>query len=80
VPERWRQSGILQADAYGGFNDLYQSGRKPAPIAEAACWAHGRRRFFALAERTKAPRALEAVRRIDAIFVIRRAILTPPEG
>src|SRR5689334_10072731 len=29
--------GILQADAYGGFNDLYAAGRKPGPIVEAAC-------------------------------------------
>ena len=36
-------AGILQADAYAGFNDLYAPGRKPGPITEAACWAHGRR-------------------------------------
>jgi len=67
-------TGILQADAYGGFNDLYRADRKPGPITEAACWAHGRRKFFALAELTKAPLALEAVRRIDAIFAIEREI------
>ena len=43
-------------------------------VTEAACWAHGRRKFFALAELTKAPLALEAVRRIDAIFAIERQI------
>jgi transposase len=37
-------AGILQADAYDGFNDLYLPGRKPGPITEAACWAHGRRK------------------------------------
>jgi transposase len=67
-------TGILQADAYSGFNDLYRLDRKPAPITEAACWAHGRRKFFALAELTKAPLALEAVRRIDAIFASEREI------
>jgi len=66
--------GILQADAYGGFNDLYRVDRKPGPITEAACWAHGRRKFFALAELTKAPLALEAVRRIDAVFASEREI------
>ena len=35
--------GILQADAYAGFNELYAADRKPGPIREAACWAHGRR-------------------------------------
>ena len=67
-------TGILQADAYSGFNDLYRTNRKPGPITEAACWAHGRRKFFVLAELTKAPLALEAVRRIDAIFAVEREI------
>lgn len=63
--------GILQADAYAGFNDLYAPGRKPGPISEAACWAHGRRKLFKLA---RAPLAAEAVRRIEAIFAAERAI------
>ena len=32
-------TGLLQADAYGGFNRLYEPGRPPGPILEAACWA-----------------------------------------
>ncbi len=36
-------AGILQADAYAGFGDLYSPDRKPGPITEAACWAHFRR-------------------------------------
>jgi transposase len=67
-------AGILQADAYAGFNDLYHLGRQPGPVTEAACWAHGRRKLFALAEVAKAPLAAEAVRRIDAIFNAERAI------
>ena len=35
-----RYAGILQADAFGGYNELYLPGRKPGPIYEAACWAH----------------------------------------
>lgn len=66
--------GILQADAYAGFNDLYSEARKPAPLTQALCWAHGRRNFFKLAELAKAPLAIEAVRRIDAIFDIERPI------
>ena len=31
-------AGILQADAYGGYNRLYEAARKPGPIVEAACW------------------------------------------
>jgi transposase len=67
-------AGILQADAYAGFGDLYDVRRRPGPIAEAACWSHGRRKFFELADLRKAPLAIEAVRRIDAIFAIEREI------
>jgi hypothetical protein len=67
-------SGILQADAYAGFNDLHHPARKPGPITEAACWSHGRRKLFALADLAKAPLAIEAVRRIDAIFDVERDI------
>ena len=81
-------AGILQADAYGGYNKLYEAGRKPGPIIEAGCWVHARRPFFVLADvaanaRRKAqgktasvisPLALEAVGRIDALFDIERAI------
>lgn len=72
----WR--GILQADAYAGFNDLYAPARLPGPVREAACWAHGRRKFFSLAELGKAPLAVEAVRRIDAIFALEREINGAP--
>ncbi len=53
--------------------------RRPGPIIEAACWAHGRRKFFDLARIDKAPIATEAVERIDALFAIEREIngLTP---
>jgi transposase len=72
-------AGLMQADAYAGFNRLYEVSRKPGPIAEAACWAHGRRKFFDLARINKAPIAEEAVARIDALFAIEREIngLTP---
>src|SRR5258708_34650778 len=43
-------AGILQADAYGGFNPLYEAGPQPGPITEAACWAHARRKLFELAD------------------------------
>jgi hypothetical protein len=81
-------AGIFQADAYGGYNKLYAEGRRPGLILEAACWVHARRSFFVLADlaasaRRKAqgktpavisPIALEAVRRIDALFDIERQI------
>jgi transposase len=66
--------GTLQADAYAGFNDLYDAKRRPGPITEAACWAHGRRKFFVLADLRQVPLAIEAVRRIDEIFAVERKI------
>jgi transposase len=66
--------GILQADAYAGFNDLYVPARQPGPVMEAGCSAHGRRKLFELAEVGKAPIAAEGVRRIDAIFDAEREI------
>lgn len=33
--------GIVQADAFAGYNAVYQSGR----VLEAGCWAHARRKF-----------------------------------
>ena len=74
-------AGLMQADAYAGFDRLYEANRKPGPIIEAACWAHGRRKFFDLARINKAPIAVEAVERIDALFAIEREIngVTPQE-
>lgn len=67
-------SGLVQADAYSGYNGLYFDGRKPGLIIEVACRAHGRRKIFGLAELQKAPVAIEAMRRIDELFAIEREI------
>jgi transposase len=74
-------AGIMQADAFSGFGRLYQPGREAGALVEAACWAHARRKFFELAELQKAPMAIEAVSRIDALFEIERGIkgLAPDE-
>jgi transposase len=78
-------TGVLQADAFEGYNRLYLPERKPGPILEALCWSHARRKFFELADiaantrRGKnapliSPIALEAVKRIDALFAVEREI------
>ena len=67
-------AGLMQADAYAGFNRLYQAGRKPGPIIEAACWSHARRKLYELAQLKQAPIAIAAVARIDALFAIERDI------
>jgi len=83
-----RYAGILQADAFGGYTKLYEPTRQPGLIQEAACWAHARRPFFAMADleenaRRKAagkkeilisPIAMEIVHQIDALFEIERSI------
>jgi len=75
--------GILQADAYGGYKALYADDRPGGAVTEAACWAHGRRKFYVLADlaaKARDPRivispiALEAVKKIDAIFDVEREI------
>jgi transposase len=81
-------AGIFQADAFGGYNKLYEANRKPGPLVEAACWVHARRPFFIMADVAAnahrnaqgkttsviSPLAMEVVRRIDALFDIERAI------
>ena len=67
-------AGLMQADAYAGYDRLYAAGRKAGPIVEAGCWAHARRKFFDLARLNKAPIAIEAVARIDALFAVERHI------
>ena len=77
-------SGILQADAYAGFNALYAPDRKGGPITEAGCWAHARRKLFELADiaakarkgkpTTISPIAFEAVGKFDAVFALERSI------
>ncbi|MGY2734597.1 transposase [Sphingomonas sp. UYP23] len=85
-------SGILQADAYGGYGALYRDGRLPGSVREAGCFAHARRKFFELADVAGAARkksrgehagmiypiALEAVRRLDTLFDIEREINGKP--
>ena len=36
--------GFLQADAYSGYDELYQDPERD--VIEVACWAHARRKFF----------------------------------
>lgn len=74
--------GILQTDAYGGYNDLALADRKPGPVASALCWSHARRKFFELADIAGAVRKGKpahtispvAVERIDRLFAIERGI------
>jgi transposase len=62
--------GILQADAFAGFNKLYEGGA----IREAPCMAHIRRKFFDLMKLHQSPIATEAVERIAALYRIEKEI------
>src|SRR5499427_5132041 len=66
--------GALQADAYAGFNQLYEDGR----IEEVACWAHVRRKFYDLEQAHASPLAGEALERIAALYAIEAEIRGRP--
>ncbi len=59
-------SGVLQADAYGGYRALYESGR----ITEAACMAHARRKIHDVHARVPTDITTEALQRIGELYVI----------
>lgn len=66
--------GVLQADAYAGFNAVYDSGR----VLEAACWAHARRKFYDLHAARPTSLTIEALRRIGELYAIEEAIRGKP--
>ncbi|EPC1599862.1 IS66 family transposase, partial [Escherichia coli] len=59
-------SGVLQADAYGGYRALYESGR----ITEAACMAHARRKIHDVHARAPTYITTEALQRIGELYAI----------
>ena len=72
-----KYSGILQADAYGGWIKLYNSGN----AVEAACWAHARRPWWDLylsTGRAEDSLAAQALRRIAALYAVEKDIRGQP--
>jgi transposase len=69
-------NGILHADAYSGYNQLYNSEANPiATITEAACWAHTRRKFYEITvANDKANIALSILEQIAEIYKIEASI------
>ena len=62
--------GVIHADGYAGFNELFTGGR----IVEAACWAHVRRKFFDVHAATASPIAKEALDRIGQLYAVEKTI------
>ena len=70
-----RSSGVLQADAYTGFKDLYERRADgTVQFREAACWAHLRRDFHDVWTSTRSEIAKEALDRIGKLYDIERQI------
>jgi len=65
-------SGVLHADAYPGYDNLYISEKNPeATISEAACWAHNRRKFYEVTvANNKANIAISVLEQISEIYKI----------
>jgi transposase len=66
-------TGILQADAYAGFDHLY--GER---IQQAACWAHVRRKFYDVHIASASPIAAEALQRIARLYAVEAEIRGRP--
>ena len=62
--------GALQADAYAGFQHLYESGT----IIEVACWAHARRKFHEIHIAHPSSTTTEAIERVAALYAIEAEI------
>ncbi|GDD94707.1 transposase [Escherichia coli] len=67
-------SGVLQADAYAGFNELYRNGG----ITEAACWAHARRKIHDMHVRIPSALTEEALEQIGQLYAIEADIRGMP--
>ncbi|EKS8161695.1 IS66-like element ISEc8 family transposase [Escherichia coli] len=67
-------SGVLQADAYAGFNELYRNGG----ITEAACWAHARRKIHDVHVRIPSALTEEALEQIGQLYAIEADIRGMP--
>jgi transposase len=66
--------GVIHADGYAGFNELFAGG----DIVEAGCWAHVRRKFFDVHAAIGSPVAKEALDRIGQLYGVEETITGMP--
>ncbi len=71
-------TGFLQADAYAGFERLYDPDRKPGPITPVACWAHARRKLHDVFQADPSSVAAEGLRMIRSLYEVERGIVQDP--
>ena len=71
-------TGFLQADAYAGFERLYDPDRKPGPITPVACWAHARRKLHDVFQADPSSAAAEGLRKIRDLYEVERGIVQDP--
>jgi transposase len=71
-------TGFLQADAYAGFERLYDPDRKPGPITPVACWAHARRKLHDVFQADPSSVAAEGLRKIRDLYEVERGIVQDP--
>lgn len=68
--------GILQADAFGGYDKIYKTGR----VLEAGCWAHARRKFYDIHAKEETPITRHVLERVGALYKVEAEIRgSPPE-
>jgi transposase len=70
--------GYLQADAYGGFRELYRPDRAAGRIQEIACWAHARRGIYEVWVAQQSPIAKAILDRITALYAIEDEVRRRP--
>ena len=64
----------LQADAYAGYNAIYETGR----VTEAGCWAHARRKFHDIHLSSATPVTTHVLAQIAALYKIEAGIRGSP--
>ena len=67
-------TGLLQADAYAGYEKLYVAGT----IQEVACWAHFRRKIFENHQTSPTPLTTDLLERIAALYRIEADVRGQP--
>ncbi len=72
--------GILQADAFTGYDRLFSAEREGGALTEVACWAHARRKIHDVYISSKSATAEEALKRISELYAIEDEIRGLPES